>query len=165
MKRLREALGAHLSHQPGVRIGLVIADNRTIIFSPTPFLIEAGSDSAERPNAIELTEILLPLLRDTGLGPAGISDRSLGLDPVDIHRIAEVEQDLKVAPPAKFPLARRIRVFTRYIQFVESRNARLLHLQEEGAYPQQSSSASRGPKTPSESFTLTSTSSRGGPRG
>lgn len=37
-----------LRHQPGIRIGILIADDKTLIYAPTPLLIEAGSTSAEK---------------------------------------------------------------------------------------------------------------------
>jgi len=120
LKRLQGAaveLGALVCHQPGLRIGLVISDNRTLIFSPTPLLIEAGSDAPERPNAIELASPPQALAEDVGLGSHAA--RQIGLDPVTPDRITEVEADLQAAPPVKFDLARRVRVFTSRFQFVE----------------------------------------------
>lgn len=54
---LRDAaakVGALVCRQPGLRIGVIISDDSTVIYSPTPLLIEAGSDQPERPNAIQL---------------------------------------------------------------------------------------------------------------
>src|SRR5688500_18332811 len=48
------ALGQAVCHQPGVRICVVVADETSLIFTPTPLLIEAGSTQAERPNGISL---------------------------------------------------------------------------------------------------------------
>jgi hypothetical protein len=44
-----------LREQPGVRIGVVISDDTTIVYSPISKNIEAGSLSIEKPNAIILT--------------------------------------------------------------------------------------------------------------
>src|SRR5207249_11087503 len=52
IKSAAERAGTRLHHQPGVRIGLLIADNDTIVYSPVPLLIEAGSKLPEKPNAI-----------------------------------------------------------------------------------------------------------------
>jgi len=102
-----------------VRIGVLIADDRTLIYSPTPLLIEAGSSAPERPNAIEFASPPAALAQDVGLGPAGLAERRIGLDPVLPDRIAKVEQELQAVPPLKFDLARRVRVFTNRFQFVE----------------------------------------------
>ena len=40
--------------QPGVRIGVIISDEDTMVFAPVSKNIEAGSDTAEKPNAIVL---------------------------------------------------------------------------------------------------------------
>ena len=44
-----------LREQPGVRIGVVISDDTTTVYSPVSKNIEAGSTSDEKPNAIVLT--------------------------------------------------------------------------------------------------------------
>jgi hypothetical protein len=38
--------------QPAVRIGILISDDITMVYSPVPLLIEAGSALSEKPNAI-----------------------------------------------------------------------------------------------------------------
>jgi len=122
LENVRAAAAAHgalVSHQPGLRIGLLIADDHTLVFSPTPLLIEAGSQAPERPNAIELGPPPSSVAQDLGLGPRGAMDRKIGLDPLLPERMAAVRRDLDAAPPVKFDLARRLRVFTSRFQFVE----------------------------------------------
>jgi len=111
--------GTLVCQQPGVRIGLLIADDTTLIFSPTPLLIEAGSTEPNRPNAIQLGTPPPDLSRDVGLGDEPAKDRVVGLDPVQPQKIEAVAQDLAQNPPVKFDLARRVRVFTSRFQFVE----------------------------------------------
>ncbi|HEX9002257.1 MAG TPA: tyrosine-type recombinase/integrase [Blastocatellia bacterium] len=48
--------GLSIQMQQGVRIGLIVADGEVLVYSPTPKLIEAGSVSEEKPNAIRITE-------------------------------------------------------------------------------------------------------------
>jgi hypothetical protein len=55
IKRLADEHMLELRQQPGVRIALLIADEQTMIYAPTPRLIEAGSTQPEKPNAIVLT--------------------------------------------------------------------------------------------------------------
>jgi hypothetical protein len=45
-----------LRQQPGVRIGVIVADGATMIYAPISKNIEAGSTSREHPNAIMLPE-------------------------------------------------------------------------------------------------------------
>lgn len=122
LKTLREAasgLGKLVCHQPGVRLGLLVSDDTTLIYCPTPLLIEAGSKQPEQPNAIVLDAVPKQVARDIGLGDNPNLDRVIGLDPVTPHQIDELAQDLSVAPPVKFNLARQVRVFTSRFQFVE----------------------------------------------
>lgn len=108
-----------ICHQPGVRIGLLIADEATVIYSPTPLLVEAGSTHKSRPNAIQLSLLPAEIAMDMGLGAEPHSERKIGLDPVQPARIEAVQADLKANPPVKFDLARKVRVFNSRFQFVE----------------------------------------------
>jgi len=122
LKLLRDrAANLHtlVCHHPGVRIGLLIADEATLVYSPTPLLVEAGSTQPERPNAIQLDAPPPEVIRDIGLGANGDKDRVIGLDGVESSTIQKVETDLKSNPPVKFDLARQVRVFTSRFQFVE----------------------------------------------
>ncbi|RJP35129.1 MAG: hypothetical protein C4527_01110 [Candidatus Omnitrophota bacterium] len=112
-------LHAQVCQQPGVRIGLLIADNTTIVYSPTPLLIEAGSTQPEHPNAIQLHSIPNEIAEDMGLEASGKYDRSIGEKSISSEDIEKTESDLKANPPAKFDLARKVRVFTSRFQFVE----------------------------------------------
>lgn len=122
LKTLRDAaaqLGTLICHQPGVRVGLLICDQTTLVFNPPPLLIEAGSRHPERPNAIQLGTLPGEVAADVGLGAHPERDRRVGMDPVTPHQIDEVASELTKAPPARFDLARRVRVFTTQFQFVE----------------------------------------------
>ncbi len=44
-----------LRQQEGIRIGLLITDGQTVLYSPTPLLIEAGSVSVNKPNAVVIS--------------------------------------------------------------------------------------------------------------
>jgi len=122
LKKAREAAAKYnclVCHKPGLRIGLLVADDTTLVYSPTPLLIEAGSKTPEHPNAIQLEALPQKIAKEIGLGGNPNIERMEGLDPVEISKIQEVEDDLKNSPAAKFDLARRVRVFTSQFQFVE----------------------------------------------
>ena len=113
-------LGTTLNRHPDVRIGLVIADEATLVYSPTPLLIEAGpQQQVAAPNAIRLGPPPAALVRDLGLGPAGVREQTVGLDKAECALITQVEADLARNPPQKFDVARQVQVFNAYFQFVE----------------------------------------------
>lgn len=124
-------LGQTLCHEPGTRVGLLIVDDLTIVYSPTPLLIEAQptSDSASsqislvpsplRPNAVVFGEPSAQLASELGIGPSGAETRSLGLDAVKPEGLAQLHADLSRNPPLKFDIARYERVFNARIEFVE----------------------------------------------
>lgn len=111
--------GTQVWHQTGVRVGLLICDQTTLVFSPPPLLIEAGSPQPDRPNAVQLEDVPAGLAADVGLGPRPDRERRVGLDPVEPSDIEKVARELANAPPVRFDLARRVRVFTTRFQFVE----------------------------------------------
>lgn len=131
---LREAatkLGQSLCTEPGTRIGLLIVDDRTIIYSPTPLLIEAQPTSGSepesglppthrnRPNGVVLGEPPEQLANDMGVGPKGAESRNRGLDPVHDSDVKDMKTELENNPPRKFDIARYERVFNAKIEFVE----------------------------------------------
>lgn len=127
LQKTASELGQPLCDQPGVRIGLLIVDDKTIVYSPTPLLIEStpAGDTREdaapiqRPNAIMLGTTPPELARDLGTGPDGDSKRVVGLDPVPPKKIEELKKDLRDNPPLKFDIARYERVFNSRLEFVE----------------------------------------------
>ncbi len=112
-------MGTTVYHQPGIRIGVLICDNTTLIYSPTPLLIEAGSTNQERPNAIIIGETPAGLSSEIRLDEDSRSRSISEATPVDAKRIKAVEADLQQSPPLKFDLARQIRIYTSKFQFVE----------------------------------------------
>jgi hypothetical protein len=54
IKQLSDQYSFELRHQPGIRIGVLISDELTLIYSPTPQLIEAGSKQPDKQGEIAL---------------------------------------------------------------------------------------------------------------
>ena len=107
VRRLSRELGSQT--QKGVRIGLVVADSDVLVYSPTPQLIEAGSNSEEKPNAIRIT----------GIGPkesslaCGANDaqvlglgQEVGLNIASEETVKATKADLEENPPRRFDLVR-----------------------------------------------------------
>jgi hypothetical protein len=112
-------LGKTILHQPGIRIGLVVVDDETLIFTPTPLLIESGSPETARTNAIFLPDLPSNVANAVGLGENGDKERKVGLDPASPRQIQAVKAELESNPPVKFDLARKVRVFNAQFEFVE----------------------------------------------
>jgi hypothetical protein len=121
---------------PGLRTGLIIVDDDGYIFTPTALYLETDQRPNEAPNALRLShdQVTEALAR---LSPAAKAIAMvLAKSPKERERISEqavevpsaevtnnqfyaVEQRLKDAPPVQFDVARQVRVFEPYLQYVE----------------------------------------------
>ncbi|NLS97580.1 MAG: hypothetical protein GXX96_36030 [Planctomycetaceae bacterium] len=112
-------LGTMIQRQPGIRIGLIVSDLKTMVYSPTPALIEAGPACAETPNAVIIDNTPPEIARELGHGDDGIKSQVVGLDKATAADVQKVEIELKQNPPQKFDIARTVRVFNANFEFVE----------------------------------------------
>jgi hypothetical protein len=117
-------LGTMIQRQPGIRIGLIVADEVTLIYSPTPLLIEAGPTKPDpsrpsTPNAIRLDHTPQRIVAEVGHGEEGRKDQKIGLDKAKAADVAKVEVDLKQNPPQPFDITRKVRVFNAAFEFVD----------------------------------------------
>ena len=128
VRLLQEAankLHTTLNTHPGIRIGVVISDDQTLIYAPTPLNVEAsprwGPSVPLKPNAIRIGLPPAELERDLGAGPEGLKDQIMGLDAVRREQLDAVEEDLRTLPPQRVDVSRLLRVYTAHIEFVELR--------------------------------------------
>jgi hypothetical protein len=110
-----------LREQPGVRIGVVISDEMTMIYSPISRTIEAGSTSKEKPNAIVLTgDAVDRIANASGAGTAeNARQREVGSTALNPQKVHAMESNLKANPPKDFDLTRKLKVFSSKVQYVE----------------------------------------------
>lgn len=112
--------GLTINHHPGVRIGLLIADQTTLIYSPTPLLIDAESRQSEKPNGILLqNELPSQLANACAVGTEGFAKLEVGRDQIDKSMVEAVKRDLQDRPPKEFNVARIERVFSSMLHYVE----------------------------------------------
>lgn len=78
--------GQLIAHQPGIRLCVLIADQNTLVFSPTPHLIESDSKEPEHPNGIVLKAPPEALANDLGVGPDADATRTIGIQRIDEKR-------------------------------------------------------------------------------
>lgn len=110
-----------LREQPGVRIGVVISDTTTMVYSPVSKNIEAGSTSVEKPNAIVLTggagnRIATAAGADTGENAPKPEVGDKALAPA---KVKEMQSDLKANPPKPFDITRKMNIFSSRVQYVD----------------------------------------------
>ena len=106
-----------LREQPGVRIGVVISDGRTLVYAPVSRNVEAGSTTEEKPNAIMLNGGATEKL--AAASGAAEGEPEVGMKDMQPEHITEMKADLEANPPAPFDLTRKLRVFTAAAEFVE----------------------------------------------
>ena len=116
MVKTAVSVNAVIRRQPGIRIGVIIADDRTLVYSPTPQLIEAGPNTGGAANAVYLGPAPLALERDLA---SESGDARVGRDLMSTSDVQKVQQDLTENPPQKFDITRRMNVFNSYFEFVE----------------------------------------------
>ena len=122
-----------LREQAGIRIGIIIADDRTVVYAPVCRNVEAGSVSPEHPNAVLLdgaaTDLLAvasgtscePEMPEAGAGRKLPSSREIGQNALEPDKVKKMKANLEANPPRPFDLTRRLRVFVSEVQFVDLR--------------------------------------------
>ena len=119
LHRTARELQADLSTQSGIRIGLIVADDATLVYSPTPLLIEAGPKRYETPNAILLGAPPSQVPQDLDVNTDSTVAPMIGQSKASEALIENVKADLAQNPPQQFDIARTVRVFNAYFEYVE----------------------------------------------
>lgn len=131
---LRDA-GIDVRHAAGLRSALIVVDGKGYTFTPTPLYLEAEPGDEIR-NALRLTKEqvaeaiarLSPAAKAIAVALAPSVEEKERISalpaegdsiPVGKEFFEEVKETLKEAPPVKFDVARQVRVFEPYLQYVE----------------------------------------------
>lgn len=114
-----KALKAEIHQQPGIRLGLIIADDETMVYSPPPLLIEAGPETPQAPNAVRIGAAPKEIETELGKGKDGADGQVIGKEVVCEDVIGKVQKNLDENPPQKFDIVRKVNVFNAYFEFVE----------------------------------------------
>ena len=135
VRTLREA-GVRVNDSPGLRTALVLVDDEGYLFTPTALYLEAEPQDQQAVNAMRLSTEQLrealarlsPVAKAIAVAQAVTEQESehfaslpveVGSESVTEEKYARVDQALKEAPPVQFDLARQVRVFNAYLQYVE----------------------------------------------
>lgn len=124
-----EEKGFIIRSAPGLRIGVLVCDDKAWIFSPTPLLIEEGSDDDNAPNALEISHAealrilnALKIVQSDSIDSpinSSINGAEIGEDLASRQKIDTIKQELEKNPPQKFNLARKVHVFNSYLEYVD----------------------------------------------
>ena len=128
--------GIAVQSSPGLRTALVVVDNEGYIFTPTALYLEAEPSDGAASNAMRMSgeqvaqalARLSPAAKAIAVAQAKTPEakqqiEALTVDvvsaPITVAKLAEVTIRLKEVPPVRFDLARQVRVFEPYLQYVE----------------------------------------------
>ena len=128
--------GIAVQSSPGLRTALVVVDNEGYIFTPTALYLEAEPTDGAASNAVRMSgeqvsqalARLSPAAKTIAIAQAKTPEakqhiEALTVDvvsaPITPEKLAEVTSSLETAPPVRFDLARQVRVFEPYLQYVE----------------------------------------------
>ncbi len=135
IKSLRDA-GITIHHASGLRSGLLIVDDAGFSFTPTPLYLESEPTNVNTRNALRLSsaQVAEALARiSPGAKAIAIAQAineedkvriaaiplEVGSVQVSSDKLNRVEQALQLLPPVKFDVARQVRVFEPYFQYVD----------------------------------------------
>jgi hypothetical protein len=142
LQRLAVENHVGLRSQQGLRVGLLLADDEVLIWSPTPKAVEDQRQASE-PNGIDLSDAIGMVTRSspfdsdrTGAEAGSLAEvirNAVGADDSDVlaanaeigreaftpEQVAKTVAALKENPPAPFDLSVKTRVFSTKFQFVE----------------------------------------------
>lgn len=128
--------GIAVQSSPGLRTALIIVDNDGYIFTPTALYLEAEPTDGAVSNAVRMSgeqvaqalARLSPAAKAIAVAQAKTTEakqriEALTVDvvsaPITAAKLTEVATSLKEVPPVRFDLARQVRVFEPYLQYVE----------------------------------------------
>jgi hypothetical protein len=135
VETLRKA-NVEVTNISGLRAALIIVDDSGFIFTPTPLYLESESFDSIAPNAVRMSQgqiaealaRLSPAAKVIAVAQAKTPEEKLRIAalPVDTKSVkvkdklfSEIDKRLVEAPPVRFDLARQVRVFEPYLQYVE----------------------------------------------
>jgi len=131
-----KAINFNIRNHAGLRIGLFVCDDKAWAFSPVALYIETEKEEDDLPNAIALSpeeanhillrvsesarkEVILKSQDSKLVEEAKNATVEVSAFPVNDSALVEVNSSLENVPPVPFDVARQVRVFEPYIQYVE----------------------------------------------
>jgi hypothetical protein len=128
--------GISINSSPGLRTALVVVDAEGYVFTPTALYLEAEPTEGAVSNSMRMSgeqvaqalARLSPAAKTIAVAQAKTPEAKHQVEavtvdvvsaPITVAKLAEVKASLKEVPPVRFDLARQVRVFEPYLQYVE----------------------------------------------
>lgn len=107
--------------QPGIRIGVLVADDKTLIYSPVAQLVEAGSTVVSKPNALFLEGAAATKLSEAAGATQDTRplDGEIGKKALTPKDVEAIKKNVDANPPEPFDLTRKAYVYSSRLQYVE----------------------------------------------
>lgn len=135
IKTLRNA-GISTQSSPNLRMGLLVVDDEGFVFTPTALLLEAENSGKQGMNAMRLAPLqakeamarLSPAAKAVALIMAKSMEEREHLEAIEVENtpsivpteaIDQAEKAIQDVPLAKFDVARQVRVYNTFLQYVE----------------------------------------------
>jgi len=135
VQKLRHA-GIVVRTVPGLRTGLLIVDGRGFVFTPIALLLEKDTPDAPALNAMRLSpeqateamarlspaaKMIAVLFAKTPEAEKQLREQAIEVPSsiVSNDQVQRADENLKAAPPVSFDIARQVRVYSAYLQYVE----------------------------------------------
>jgi hypothetical protein len=103
-----------LNRLQGLRVGVLVADQITMVFTPMPLSIESPNEERAKTNAMLLAA-------GDGIGPDAVLDsaKDHGVLRLTAEELGRTTKNLVDHPPVRFDIARSMQVFNAHYEFVE----------------------------------------------
>lgn len=135
VRALRQ-VGISVTSTPGLRMGLLIVDDQGFIFTPTALLLEGESNNGRGMNAMRLMPAqakeamarLSPAAKAVAIVLAKTEEERQTIrqvavehtpEPIKDDAVAEVTKAIQAAPLVKFDVARKVRIYNAFLQYVK----------------------------------------------
>jgi hypothetical protein len=133
LQHLREE-GLQVRQAAGLRVGVLVCDDEAWVFSPTALYVADEVHSDETPNAVAIAGPSVRGFVRAVLGEqsdhvgdpspgtdftSAVDHREVGIEEVSETEVQQAAAALSLAPPIPFDVARQVRVFAPYIEYVE----------------------------------------------
>jgi len=118
LEQTARQVGSNLRRNPGIEIGIVVSDSRTLVYSPLPPTLASQGDPS-RTNGLLLHQAVFEPLNPARQNGAAETPPLSDEECITASAIKQAREELAANPPQDFSAQERVRVFNAFFEFVE----------------------------------------------